>query len=271
MKSYWDKHSSWNEAEKRWDERTVALGQTHPIRQQVAIPTLPGIRPKAKKHLRWNALQYLAKYDERKFFIHYFFSNPFKHGFNLIRSYLSPLPFSRDKDFFFYGLKDESEFKSMLAKANSLLIIGFSYCHKPFECPSGRFTQDCVHDSNHPVCGQCFIGKCVHSLPTKQVVPVFITTVHQIGEVIVREVQKNPAMEVTFIVTACEMTLQMFGDWGNMMRVRGLGVRLDGQICNTMKAFVASEHGVKPGLAIVLADTQKRILNLIKFRREKVI
>jgi len=108
-------------------------------------------------------------------------------------------------------------------------------------------------------------------LPTRQVVPVFITTVHQIGEVIVREVQKNLTMEVTFIVTACEMTLQMFGDWGNMMRVRGMGVRLDGQICNMMKAFVASEHGVKPGLAIVLGDTQKRILNLIKFRREKVI
>jgi len=60
MKSYWDKHPS-------WDEQTVALEKAHPIRQQVAIPTLPGIRPKDKKHLRWKALRYLAKYDEKIF------------------------------------------------------------------------------------------------------------------------------------------------------------------------------------------------------------
>ena len=38
-----------------------------------------------------------------------------------------------------------------------------------------------------------------------------------------------------------------------------------------MKAFVASEHGIKPGMAVVLDNTQKRILQLIKFRREQNI
>ena len=56
----------------------------------------------------------------------------------------------------------------------------------------------------------------------------------------------------------------MFGDFGNMVGVRGIGVRLDGRICNTMKAFELSEHGIKPGLTVVLDDTQERILNLIK-------
>jgi len=54
------------------------------------------------------------------------------------------------------------------------------------------------------------------------------------------------------------------------MRVRGVGVRLGGQICNTMKAFVASEHGIKPGMAVVLDETKKRLLSLIRFRREKI-
>lgn len=269
MKAHWDKYSTWEEAEINWDKRADALAKTQPIKQLVKIPTIPGIRPKTKKNLRWKALNYLAKYDEDKFFIRYFFSNPLKHGFNLIMSYLKPLPFTRDKDFFLYGLKDEAEFKSILAKADSLLVIGFSYCHKPFECPSGRFSQECVHELNNPVCGQCFIGKCVHSLPKERVLPVFITTVHQIGEVIVKQVQKHPRLEITYIITACEMTLQMFGDWANMMQVRGLGIRLDGQICNTMKAFVASEHGIKPGMAVVLDDTKKRILNLIRFRRQQ--
>ncbi|MEW5058150.1 MAG: hypothetical protein AB1Y25_11040 [Cycloclasticus sp.] len=269
MGEHWEKYDNWDAAEEAWDQRAIHLQKTQPIKQLVSIPELPAIRPKTKKNLRWKALNYLAKYDEENFFIRYFFSNPLKHGYNLLRSYLTPLPFNRDKDFFFYGLKDEDEFKTILAKPDSLLIIGFSYCHKPFECPSKRFTQDCIHDLNNPVCGQCFIGKCVHSLPAKRVLPVFITTVHQIGEVIVRQVQKHPKLEVTFLITACEMTLQMFGDWGNMMRVRGVGVRLGGQICNTMKAFVASEHGVKPGMAVVLGETKKRVLDLIRFRREQ--
>lgn len=268
MGAHWDKFSSWEEAEKSWDDKSESLAKQQPIKQLVKIPKLPGIRPKTKKNLRLKALNYLAKYDEEKFFIRYFFSNPFKNTYNLIRSYLTPLPFIRDNDFFLYGLKDEVEFKQLLSKKGSLLIIGFSYCHKPFECPSKRFTQGCIHDLNNPVCGQCFIGKCVHSMPEKRVLPVFITTVHQIGEVIVKQVEKHPTLEVTYIITACEMTLQMFGDWANMMQVRGLGVRLGGQVCNTMKAFEASEHGIKPGMAVVLDDTKKRLLKLIRFRRE---
>jgi hypothetical protein len=271
MSGHWDKHSTWEDAENSWDIRSNELQQSQPIKQLVKIPKLPGIRPKTKKNLRWKAMNYLAKYDEEKFFIKYFFSKPIRHGFNLLRSYLTPLPYVRDDDFFLYGLQNETEFKQLLAKPNSKLVIGFSYCHKPFECPSGRFTQECIHQDTNPVCGQCFIGKCVHSLPAKQVLPVFITTVHQIGEVIVKEVKKHPELEITYIITACEMTLRMFGDWANMMKVRGLGIRLDGQICNTMKAFIASEHGIKPGMAVVLDNTQKRILQLIKFRREQNI
>ena len=67
-----------------------------------------------------------------------------------------------------------------------------------------------------------------------------------------------------FVITACEMTLALFGDWGNMVQARGIGVRLDGRICNTMKAFELSEKGIKPGLTVVLNDTQERILQLIQ-------
>jgi hypothetical protein len=72
------------------------------------------------------------------------------------------------------------------------------------------------------------------------------------------------------MITACEMTLQMFGDWGNMVNIQGIGVRLDGRICNTMKAFQLSEEGIKPGLTVVLDETQKRMLDLIRCRRNSV-
>jgi hypothetical protein len=62
----------------------------------------------------------------------------------------------------------------------------------------------------------------------------------------------------------------MFADWGNMLNIRGLGIRLDGRICNTMKAFELSEIGIKPGLTVVRDETQAEILKLIRLIREKV-
>lgn len=62
------------------------------------------------------------------------------------------------------------------------------------------------------------------------------------------------------------MTLNMFADFGNMTKIKGIGVRLDGRICNTMKAFDLSERGIKPGLTVVLEDTQKKMLQLIRTR-----
>jgi hypothetical protein len=47
--------------------------------------------------------------------------------------------------------------------------------------------------------------------------------------------------------------------------LRGIGVRLDGRICNTMKAFELSERGIKPGLTVVLEPTQKRMLDIIQW------
>ncbi len=96
-----------------------------------------------------------------------------------------------------------------------------------------------------------------------------IPTVHYIGEKMLELRHKHPDRDILFIITACELTLEMFGDWGNMIDIKGIGVRLDGQICNTMRAFEASERGIKPGLAVVLEDTQERFLKLIEFRRSK--
>lgn len=79
---------------------------------------------------------------------------------------------------------------------------------------------------------------------------------------------QNPDRPILFMITACELTLEMFGDWGNMVNIQGLGIRLDGRICNTMKAFELSEQGIKPGLTVVLDETQKVILQLIRSRNQ---
>src|SRR5262249_55163058 len=188
-----------------------------------------------------------------------------------IRSALKKKPFKRDGDFFLYGIDSVESFKQLLDDPKSLCVVGFSYCHKPFECPSGRFTDACMHDVDNLVCRQCFIGKAVHALPESKTIPLFIPTIHYIGAKIFEIVHQNPDKKVLFLITACEMTLEMFGDWGNMVGIRGIGVRLDGRICNTMKAFELSENGIKPGLTVVLEDTQQRILDLIKHMRSEVL
>ena len=94
----------------------------------------------------------------------------------------------------------------------------------------------------------------------------FIPTIHYIGEKIFEIVHAHPNKKVLFLITACEMTLEMFGDWGNMVNIQGIGVRLDGRICNTMRAFELSEKGIKPGLTVVLKESEDKILNLIKSR-----
>ena len=64
------------------------------------------------------------------------------------------------------------------------------------------------------------------------------------------------------------MALEMFGDFGNMVGMKGVGIRLGGRICNTMRAFALSEEGVKPGLTVVLPEAERRMLDLLKFWRQ---
>ena len=265
-KHLWGSYKTWNAAEAAWDKRAQVLESTYPLKGIKHWRTLPGIRPSTQKHLRFKALKYLVQHDQNGV-LGYFWRKPIRHLYGMIRSYLQKKPYVRDGDFFLYGFKDVEAFQANLKREDSLFLIGFSYCHKPFECPSGRFTDECIHDLENPVCGQCFIGKCVHALPEKKTVPVIIPTVHYIAEKIIEAMDANPDKHVLFLITACELTLEMFGDWGNMIDVRGIGVRLDGQICNTMQAFEASEKGIKPGLAVVLNGTQKRLLNLISLWR----
>jgi len=265
----WNEHASWEQAEHAWDEKAKACATEHPIKGLKTLPDMPGITPETAKNLKWKSFKWMLTQDHLGEVRRGFFHHPWKYGWAYLKSLFKKKSFRRDGDFFLYGIKDIDHFKTLLEKPEALFVVGFSYCHKPFECPSGRFTEACIHDPDHPVCRQCFIGKAVNAMPDENAVPLFIPTVHYIGGKIFEIVHNNPGKKVIFLITACEMTLEMFGDWGNMVGIQGIGVRLDGRICNTMKAFELSEKGIKPGLTVVLEPTQKLILDLIKHFREK--
>lgn len=261
-------YDDWQQGEWQWDKRAVQFAAEVPLKIFKKNPNLPGIRKKTRKNLSWKTFSYIHKHDYSGKLGRHFWAQPIRHGWGLIKTLVRGRGYRRDGDFFLYQLRDMDEFKSRLIASNTVLVVGFSYCHKPFECPSGRFTDACVHDYKNPVCGQCFIGKCINSLPETRVVPLFITTVHYIGEKMIEAEEDWPDYDVLFLITACELTLEMFGKLGNAVGLRGLGVRLDGQICNTMRAFEASEVGLKPGMAIVLDDTQARMMELFQLFAE---
>lgn len=264
----WNEHPSWNEAESAWDKNAELASLNYPIKKLSRLPDMPGMTEETAKHLKWKSLKWMITKDKGLKVLKGVLTHPLKYGAAFLRSAIQKKPYLKDGDFFLYGIKTVEEFADLVTDKDTLFVVGFSYCHKPFECPSGRFNDACIHDAMNPVCQQCFIGKCIHALPEVNVIPLIIPTIHYIGSKIFEIVHANPTKRVIFMITACEMTLEMFGDWGNMVGIRGIGVRLDGRICNTMKAFELSETGIKPGLTVVLEPTQRRILEMIRKRRE---
>lgn len=251
--------------EQEWDEGAILAAKKAPLKGLKVLPQMVGITQETKKGLKWKSLKWVITQDKEGKIRQGFLRHPFKHLFRLLKSLIAPLPYSREGDFFFYGVKGEEDFKRLLRKPSTLLVLGFSYCQKPFECPSGRFTEECIHEPHNDVCRQCFIGKARNFLPPKTV-SVCIPTIHHIGAKIFELQEKYPQDEILFLITACEMTLTMFGDLGNMADIRGIGIRLDGRICNTMKAFELSERGIKPGLTVIQEETQSKVLELLKER-----
>lgn len=264
----WDQFKKWEDAESAWDNQEVVAVRQSPLKVLKNLPVMQGITPETAKHLKWKSFKWMLLQDKGLKVFKNVIKRPLFHCKNYLRSIFKKQSFKREGDFFLYGIPDMQAFEKLLVKPGTLLVLGFSYCHKPFECPSGRFTDGCIHDANNPVCQQCFIGKCIHAAPKVDVVPVSIPTVHHIGDRILNLINQHPDKEIIFLITACEMTLTMFADWGNMAGIKGVGVRLDGRICNTMKAFELSEEGIKPGLTVVNSNAKQKMLDWIRTRRE---
>lgn len=265
----WNAHAAWENAEKEWEAGKREAEKNHPIKGLKTMPSMPGMTEETARHLRWKSLKWMITQDHQGEIRKGFLKHPIKYAINYIKSVFRGKPYKRDGDFFLYGIKDITEFEKLITNPDNLLVLGFSYCHKPFECPSGRFTPDCIHDPDNPVCRQCFIGKAINALPDHNCFPLVIPTIHYIGGRLLDISYQYPGKKILFIITACEMTLEMFGDYGNMAEIVGIGVRLDGRICNTMRAFELSEQGIKPGLTVVLDPAKEKILELIRLRRDR--
>ena len=55
-----DPTSSWEQAEKKWEENAAQAAAAHPIKKLSVLPQMPGI---AEKHLKIKSLIYLITHD----------------------------------------------------------------------------------------------------------------------------------------------------------------------------------------------------------------
>ncbi len=260
----WDEHKTWESAEHAWETQAAEAAKSRPVKKLKVLPQMPGITEETAKFLKWKSFRYMLFHKRGWAILRQFTHHPLRYALSYMRSLRKKKSYVREGDFFYYGLSSTDDFLKRAKKKEALLVVGFSYCQKPFECPKGRFTPDCIHDKHNPICQQCDIRKALHALPETNVIPLLIPTVHYIGEKMFELVHKNPHKEILFVITACELTLEMFADWGNMVGIKGIGVRLDGRICNTMKAFELSEEGIKPGLTVLTETTTERLFALIR-------
>jgi hypothetical protein len=263
MKRFWQNFSSWNEAERAWDQGAHEASCKAPLKTSKHTPKIPGITQETKKFLKFKSLKYLITHNGTKL-LRYVRKKPIRYVFSYVRSTLKKASFRRVDDFFLYGFKSLEQFKEAIKKPDTLLVMGFSFCQKPLSCPSGRFTDQCRADPQNPTCRQCFIGKCVNALPKRDIIPLFIPTVHYIGEKLFEIMENHPKKQICFVITACELSLTMFADFGKMVGIRGVGVRLDGRICNTFRAFELAERGIKPGVTFLQDQTEKIFLSFLK-------
>ena len=257
---FWNQFSTWQQAEAAWDEQAVKAREKFPI----IMHSTPKKYPVSEKYLRWNGLKWLllGKYGWT------FFRTLFFRPFTYLWRYVSSLwqSCSNEGDLYLYGISSVDEVMECLQDADTELFVGFSYCQKPLECPYTRFSEKCCADVTNIVCQQCPIAKAIHALPVKRTQYAIIPTVSDMGMHMI-QLQKK-CKKLFFLVFTCEMALTMFGDFAHACAATGIGIRLHGRTCTTMKAFMLSEQGIKPGRTMVDPLVERSFFSFVHHWRE---
>jgi len=196
-------------------------------------------------------------------------SQPFRYFFRFLRSLFQKRNYQRDGDFFFYGLSSIDQFLEMAADPQTIRVVGFSYCEKPFDCPSGRFSADCLASQENPICRDCPLSKAKRLLSEKAVI-LSIPDVHMIGKTLLELQAKNPKKQLLFLISSCPFSLTLFSKWAHFASLKGIGVALSGRTCTTFDAFKLAEGGHKRFRTHLNEQTKNRYEELLSSLSQKV-
>ncbi len=220
---------------------------------------------------RLKGLLYLLKQDKKSILLKYFIQRPIFHSLNLIKSYIQKKPYVKEeKDLFLFNLKNLKDLNNWITNKKTILAIGFSYCMKPKKCPQKRFSPYCIYDSNHFACSTCFIKKCIN-LISKEDIFLIIPDVYYICNQLLDIKKKHPKKELVFIIITCSFSIHMFADNANMVKIKGIGIRLSSKVCINNKSFLLAEKGIKPVETSLSVKTQNKVLDILKIRSKLFI
>jgi hypothetical protein len=259
---FWENFSSFESANAAWDKKQASLENILSLKKVLFEQKN---KLKFSNFIRIKSLFYLIRQDKRLKLLKFFLKKPIINSYNLFRSYLSKEPYIKEKDFFLFNLSNLNELKQLALENSSLFVFGFSYCQKPFECPQKRFSSQCLHDYNNNICSQCFIGKCTNAMNNKDIFLV-ITDIYHFAKKILELINKNPNKKIIFIITSCELSVKMFSDFANVLKIKALSIKLTKKVCLNYKSFLTAEKGKKS--VITDLDKEKKILflELLKLR-----
>ncbi|MEG0036791.1 MAG: hypothetical protein RSB82_00740 [Victivallaceae bacterium] len=231
------------------------------------VAKIPFITEKTAQGLKRKTILYLFSVKEGRRRFLYFLKKP-KCFLRLIYSLLRKNKNYRQQDScFFFDCSSFDEFFDLTQKTpDSLFVFGLSYCQKPRECPRGRFNDKCSFNDKNPICLECPVGKFRPVADEIIIIPTFL----YIADRFCRLAEDNPGKKIFFIITACELSLKMFGDYASVLDLTGIGIRLVGRICNTFDAFKLAERGIKPGETFLEEGVEEDLMRLLKrFNKKK--
>jgi hypothetical protein len=201
------------------------------------------------------SLKYLIQNDKDRTLLKSFLKKPVQNSFNIITSLLKQRTYEKRENLFLFGFREIKDFKKTLKEQNNI-FLGFSYCQKPLQCPQQRFSNKCFFDDLNQTCQKCFIGTCKGN----NIIPFIITDTFSLGKKVF-EISKNP--KPLFIITACEFSIKMFSFCSSLLKIKGIGIPLNGPTCPNFKAFEKAEKGLKKNVTILQEEHQKLIIDLL--------
>src|SRR5437660_11921947 len=93
---FWNRFSSWQEAESFWDQGKKEAESKNPLKILKTYPNVPGIQEDTRRHLKWKSLKWMVAEDEGLAVTKYILKKPFTHGFRYLKSLFKKKSYIRD-------------------------------------------------------------------------------------------------------------------------------------------------------------------------------
>lgn len=261
---FWENFSSFELANQAWDKKQALLENKKPLKKVLFDPR---IKISFSNFTRIKSLLYLLQKDKKLKLIKFFIKKPLFYLHNLLKSYFSKAPYIVEDNVFLFNLSNFKELKKITDNKDNLFIFGLSYCQKPIECPKKRFSSECIHDYENDICAQCFIGKCSNAINNNDIILV-IPDIYFFSETIIELINKNPEKQIIFVISACELSIKMYSDLANMLKIKGLGLKLSSRVCTNFKSFTYAEKGQKNSVTDLNLCNKELMIEIMKIRSE---